>query len=107
MERQAAKTLQLRRAFPSLVAGFDLVGHEDPGWDLLHHAPLLLQARREPIVVADARLLVEDGLELGKVLGGDDDDDVLQTGRERLLYEDEDRGLEQPVGVEDGEERGR
>lgn len=41
------ETLQLRAALPGSIAGFDLVGQEDPGYALRHFAPALLGAQQE------------------------------------------------------------
>ena len=40
-----AATLGMQTAHPELVVGYDLVGQEDGGWDLLHHASALLAAQ--------------------------------------------------------------
>ena len=39
-----AATVAMQAAHPGTVVGFDLVGQEDGGWDLLHHASALLGA---------------------------------------------------------------
>lgn len=40
-----AATLEMHAAEPDLVVGYDLVGQEDAGWNLLHHADSLLAAQ--------------------------------------------------------------
>lgn len=47
VRRALRETTRLRAALPDSVAGFDLVGQEDPGYTLRHFAPALLDAQRE------------------------------------------------------------
>jgi adenosine deaminase CECR1 len=47
IETYLAEAVQLRKAFPHLVCGFDLVGHEEAGRTLLEMAPLFMQAKSQ------------------------------------------------------------
>jgi len=46
MQAFLEQAIKLRAKYPETLAGFDLVGQEDPGFTLLHHAPLLLEAQQ-------------------------------------------------------------
>ncbi len=46
IERYLTEAVELRKQFPHLVSGFDLVGHEEDGRSLLNLVPLFLQAKR-------------------------------------------------------------